>query len=57
MSKHVDTVKYMTYISCVLRYLNPHLKQMKFTVAYILQSDTSAYVHSTIIMHRCTIMF
>ena len=47
MSKHVATVKYMTHISCVLLYLNPHLKQMNIAVAYTLQSDTSAYVHST----------
>ena len=50
--KHVATVKYMTYISCVLRYLNPHLKQMKVAVAYILQSDTSVYCTFTLLLLR-----
>jgi hypothetical protein len=55
MLKHVATIQYMTYISCILRYLNPHLKQTKIAVAYILHSDTSVYVHSTVITHGCTI--
>jgi len=50
----------MTHTNCIIlvvRYLNPHLKQMKIAVAYILQSDTSVYVYFTVIRHRGTVNF
>jgi hypothetical protein len=58
MLKHVTIqYTYMTYISYILWYLNRHLKQTKVAVPYkyILQSDTSVYLHSAVITHSCTI--